>query len=41
MAGANGLFISARARGLGLTLVTDNLDQFTRVPKLKTAHWAK
>ncbi len=33
--GANDLFIAAHARALGLTLVTANLREFSRVPRLK------
>lgn len=35
--GANDLFIAAHARALGLTLVTANLREFSRVPRLKVA----
>jgi tRNA(fMet)-specific endonuclease VapC len=41
MIGANDLFIAAHARSLGLTLVTNNADEFGRVQDLKTENWAK
>src|SRR5579864_6659736 len=34
MIGANDLFIAAHARGLGLTLVTNNTSEFERIPHL-------
>lgn len=40
MIGANDLFIAAHARGLGLTLVTNNTHEFGRVPHLKCENWA-
>jgi tRNA(fMet)-specific endonuclease VapC len=40
MIGANDLFIAAHARCLGLTLVTNNVDEFRRVPHLKIENWA-
>jgi tRNA(fMet)-specific endonuclease VapC len=39
MIGANDLFIAAHARGLGLTLVTNNTREFRRVPKLAIENW--
>jgi tRNA(fMet)-specific endonuclease VapC len=36
--GANDLFIAAHARALGLTLVTENRREFSRVPSLKVAN---
>ena len=38
--GANDLFIAAHARHLGLTLVTNNIREFSRVPGLKGENWA-
>jgi len=38
--GANDLFIAAHARHLGLTLVTNNIREFSRVPGLKVENWA-
>jgi tRNA(fMet)-specific endonuclease VapC len=38
--GANDLLIAAHARFLGLTLVTNNLREFSRVPGLKVENWA-
>jgi len=40
MIGANDLFIAAHARSLGLTLVTNNIHEFGRVPKLLIENWA-
>jgi tRNA(fMet)-specific endonuclease VapC len=40
MIGANDLFIAAHAQCLGLTLVTNNTAEFSRVPHLKTENWA-
>jgi tRNA(fMet)-specific endonuclease VapC len=37
--GHNDFFIAAHARALGLTLVTDNLGEFERVPGLKIENW--
>lgn len=37
--GPNDLLIAAQARALGLTLVTDNLREFSRVPALKVENW--
>ena len=39
MIGANDLFIAAHARSLGLTLVTNNIGEFERVPDLMIANW--
>jgi tRNA(fMet)-specific endonuclease VapC len=38
--GVNDLHIAARARSEGLTLVTNNLGEFERVPGLLTENWA-
>ncbi len=38
--GANDLLIAAHARALGLTLVTNNTREFSRVPHLKIENWA-
>ena len=37
--GANDLFIAAHARGLGLTLVTHNTQEFRRVQRLTIEDW--
>lgn len=37
--GANDLFIAAHARALGLTLVTNNTDEFERVTDLDIDNW--
>jgi tRNA(fMet)-specific endonuclease VapC len=37
--GHNDLFIAAHARALGLTLVTDNMREFSRVPSLAVEDW--
>ena len=37
--GANDLFIAAHARSLGLTLVTNNSDEFKRVKDLALENW--
>ncbi len=37
--GANDLLIAAHARGLGLTLVTNNTAEFERVKNLKLENW--
>jgi predicted nucleic acid-binding protein len=37
--GPNDLFIAAHARALGMTLVTDKLREFERVPGLKLENW--
>ncbi|HEY4356349.1 MAG TPA: type II toxin-antitoxin system VapC family toxin [Acidobacteriaceae bacterium] len=39
MIGANDLFIAAHARALGLTLVTNNTREFSRVPGLQIENW--
>lgn len=39
MIGANDLFIAAHARSLGLTLVTNNTEEFKRVPDLMLENW--
>ena len=38
--GANDLWIAAHARALGLTLVSNNLREFSRVPNLALENWA-
>ena len=38
--GANDLFIAAHARGLGLTLITSNTGEFSRVKDLALENWA-
>ena len=40
MIGAYDLMIAAHALSLGLTLVTNNLREFRRVPGLKLENWA-
>jgi tRNA(fMet)-specific endonuclease VapC len=37
--GHNDLLIAAHARALGLTLVTDNMREFSRVPGLAVENW--
>jgi tRNA(fMet)-specific endonuclease VapC len=37
--GPNDLLIAAHARSLGLTLVTDNTGEFSRVPGLSVENW--
>jgi tRNA(fMet)-specific endonuclease VapC len=37
--GANDLFIAAHARALGLTLVTNNADEFERIRGLRLDNW--
>lgn len=37
--GMNDLMIAAHARALGLTLVTDNTNEFSRVRDLKVENW--
>lgn len=37
--GHNDLFIAAHVRALGLTLVTDNMREFSRVPSLAVEDW--
>ena len=39
--GANDLFIAAHARSLGLTLVTNNTAEFSRVKGLAIENWTK
>lgn len=39
--GHNALFIAAHARSLGLTMVTDNVREFDRVPDLKVENWLR
>ncbi|HKW16790.1 MAG TPA: PIN domain-containing protein [Terriglobales bacterium] len=39
MIGANHLFIAAHARSLGVTLVTNNMQEFGRVPNLMLENW--
>jgi len=41
MIGGNDLFIAAHARGLGLTLVTNNTLEFERVPGLEIENWTR
>jgi tRNA(fMet)-specific endonuclease VapC len=41
MIDANDLFIAAHARALDLTLVTNNTEEFGRVPDLKIENWTK
>jgi len=40
MIGANDLFIAAHARSLGLTLITNNTAEFSRVAELALENWA-
>ena len=37
--GANDLLIAAHTLALDLTLVTDNVDEFVRVPRLRIENW--
>lgn len=37
--GPNDLLIAAHSRALGLTLVTDNVREFSRVPGLRVENW--
>lgn len=37
--GANDLFIAAHSRCLGMTMVTNNMREFSRVPGLKVENW--
>ncbi len=37
--GPNDLLIAAHARSLGLTIVTDNVKEFSRVPELTVENW--
>jgi tRNA(fMet)-specific endonuclease VapC len=39
--GANDIWIAAHARHLGLTLVTNNVREFSRVPGLKIENWSE
>jgi len=39
--GLNDLLIAAHARGLDLTLVTDNMREFTRIRSLNVENWLK
>lgn len=39
--GGNDLWIAAHARAAGLTLVTNNLREFRRVPGLRMQNWAQ
>lgn len=39
--GPNDLLIAAHARALGLTVVTDNLKEFERVPQIKVENWLR
>ena len=39
--GANDLFIAAHARSLGLTLVTNNTAEFSRVKGLRVENWTQ
>ncbi|MDQ6955028.1 MAG: PIN domain-containing protein [Mariprofundaceae bacterium] len=39
--GGNDLFIAAHALSLDVALVTNNMKEFTRVPKLKLENWAE
>ena len=41
MIGANDLWIAAHARSLGMTLVTNNVREFSRVPGLKIENWTE
>ena len=41
MIGANDLFIAAHARSLNLSLVTNNTQEFCRVPELRIENWAE
>ena len=41
MIGAQDLFIASHARCLGLTLVTNNIREFKRVPGLRCENWAQ
>ncbi len=37
--GPNDLWIAAHARALNLTLVTNNMGEFSRVPRIKLENW--
>jgi len=39
--GANDLLIASQARALGLTLVTNNVSEFERVPGLGVKNWLR
>jgi tRNA(fMet)-specific endonuclease VapC len=39
--GSNDMLIAAHARYLGLTLVTNNVREFSRIPDLKLENWAE
>lgn len=39
MIGGNDLLIAAHARSMGLILVTNNVREFRRVPRLKVENW--
>ena len=39
--GANDLLIAAHALAMDLTLVTDNVEEFRRVPKLRVENWLR
>ena len=39
--GPNDLFIAAQALAFNLTLVTDNIREFERVPRLKVENWLR
>ena len=39
--GAHDLIIAAHALSLGLTLVTDSLREFRRIPQLTVENWAE
>ena len=39
--GGNDLLIATHALNLGLTVVTDNIREFSRVPNLKVENWLK
>lgn len=39
--GSNDLLIAAQALALGLTLVTDNMREFSRIPGLAVENWLK
>lgn len=39
--GHNDLFIAAHARSMGLTMVTDNVREFGRVPDLRVENWLR
>jgi tRNA(fMet)-specific endonuclease VapC len=41
MIGANDLLIAAQALALGLTLVTDNVSEFSRITSLSFQNWLR